>query len=67
MAVFAEWRAGALRVRGLLASARGEELLRAEQVGPGERAESLGRDVAESLLTQGGDVLLQAAQRAGGS
>jgi len=67
MAVFAEWRSGALRVRGLLASARGEELLRAEQVGPGERAESLGRDVAESLLTQGGDVLLQAAQRAGGS
>jgi hydroxymethylbilane synthase len=66
MAVFAEWRAGALRVRGLLASARGDELLRAEEVGPGERAESLGREVAESVLAQGGDALLQASA-AGGS
>ena len=67
LAVLAEWRAGALRVRGLVASPGGEQLLRAEVVGAGERAESLGREVAESLLTQGAGALLRASAPAGPS
>jgi porphobilinogen deaminase len=47
-------------VRGLVASTRGEQLLRAEATGPAERAGTLGREVAESLLAQGGEALLRA-------
>jgi hydroxymethylbilane synthase len=61
LAVFAERQpGGGLRVRGLVASARGEQLLRAEATGPAERAGTLGREVAESLLAQGGEALLRA-------
>ncbi len=60
LAVFAERRSdGTLRVRGLVASARGEQLLRAEATGPAERAGTLGREVAESLLARGGEALLR--------
>jgi len=64
LAVFAEPVApGELRVRGLLASADGAQVLRAEAQGEAKdiaAAEALGLAVAEDVLGQGGDALLAA-------
>lgn len=68
LAVYSEEQAeagtvGELRVRGLLASPDGKEILRAEERGEAptvEAAEAVGLAVAEAVLEQGGDALLAA-------
>ena len=48
---------GALRVRGLVASADGAQVWRAERSGPVEEAAALGRAVADAVVALGGDAL----------
>ncbi len=59
IAVYGELQDGALRLRGLIASVDGKELIKDEISGnPGE-PESLGRRLAEKLLQSGGGVILK--------
>ena len=58
LASFAVMSAGKLALRALVASADGRRLLRAEAAGGPERAEALGREVAEALLARGAAGLL---------
>lgn len=58
LAVHAEHTAnGEMRVRGLLASLSGQRVVRGEAYGPAARAEELGREVALSVLRDGGKEL----------
>lgn len=59
IAGFAELKAGRLYMRGLVGRPDGKEVYRAEAAGSVEQAEQIGRDVAEDLLKQGGDKILQ--------
>jgi hydroxymethylbilane synthase len=61
LAAYAEWEEGALWLRGLIASARGEALLRGERdadVDNVEGAQALGRDLADEFLARGAARLL---------
>lgn len=58
--VFAEIEGEQLRLRGLVATLEGDQLLKAEKNAPLEEAEALGRSVAEGLLAMGADAILQA-------
>jgi hydroxymethylbilane synthase len=60
---YAEWEEGALWLRGLLASANGQELLRGEldaDVDDPQSAAQLGRDLADDFLARGAARLLAA-------
>lgn len=60
MAVYAEWQdEGVLRVRGLLASSDGSQLIRSEESGPADAAAKLGTQVADTVLAQGGAAILR--------
>ena len=60
VAGFAEIRNGQLYMRGLVGSPDGSLLYRAEQSGELENAEQIGRSIADDLLSQGADTILQA-------
>jgi len=60
IAGFAEIRAGYLHMRGLVGSPDGSLLYRAEQRGELEYAEQIGMSIANDLLRQGADKILQA-------
>jgi hydroxymethylbilane synthase len=61
MAVYAEWQeSGRLRVRGLLASADGAQVIRCEATGSAEQAAELGAELADRVLAQGGAGILDA-------
>ena len=60
VAGFAEIRNGQLYMRGLVGSPDGTILYRAEQSGELENAEQIGRSIADDLLSQGADTILQA-------
>ena len=47
-------------MRGLVGSPDGQVIYRAERAGSIEQAESLGQQIAEDLLSQGADKVLQA-------
>ena len=49
-----------LYLRGLVANPDGDEVLRAELRGPADQAERIGVDVAEALLAQGAQAILDA-------
>lgn len=57
---FAEIQNGRLRMRGFVASPDGQRLLRAEAMGEIGSPETLGGDIAESLLSQGAGEILAA-------
>ena len=56
---FAELRGEELHIRGLVGSPDGQKLIRAERTGNADQAEELGRQVAEQLLANGADKILQ--------
>lgn len=60
IAGYAELDGGVLRLRGLVGSPDGRELIRGEVSGPRENARVLGIALAEELLAQGADRILQA-------
>lgn len=63
VAAYAQWEEGALWLRGLLASANGQALLRGERgaaVDDAESAMRLGRDLADDFLARGASRLLSA-------
>lgn len=60
IAGFAELQAGQLFMRGLVGSPDGALLYRSERYGALEQADELGRLIAEDLLAQGADKILQA-------
>jgi len=49
---------GQLRLRGLVASPDGRQVVRGEASGPAERAETLGAELAEQLFRRGADLIL---------
>jgi len=58
LAAYAQIEQGVMHIRALVASPDGLHVLRAEQSGPAEQAESLGEAVAKRLFEQGaGDIL----------
>lgn len=59
IAGFAELHGDRLHMRGLVGNPDGSVLYRTEQTGTAEEAESIGRSIAESLLTRGADKILQ--------
>jgi hydroxymethylbilane synthase len=59
IAAYGEVRNGALRLRGLIASVDGKDLVKGEISGNPEDAESLGRRLAEKLLSSGGEEILK--------
>jgi hydroxymethylbilane synthase len=61
MAALGEVRNGSLSLRGLVADPSGDRLLRGQTEGPTEDAEALGSRLAEQLIDQGADALLEAA------
>jgi hydroxymethylbilane synthase len=61
IAAFAETDGEKLRLRGLVAAAGEGDLLRGEVRGAATEAEALGAALAESLLEQGAEALLEAA------
>lgn len=60
IAGYAEMGARGLMMRGLVGSPDGQEMYRSEGICHPEQGEYLGRTIAEDLLTQGADRLLQA-------
>jgi len=59
---------GALRARGLIASADGQRIARAERRGEVADAAAIGLDLAEAVLADGGDTILkELRESAGGS
>ncbi len=59
IAVYGESLNGALRLRGLIASVDGKELIKDEISGDPGDSESLGRRLAEKLLRSGGEAILK--------
>lgn len=59
IAGFAELHGDQLHLRGLVGSVDGKEMLFAEARGHKDQAQSLGEQVAESLLAQGADKILE--------
>jgi len=60
IAGFAELRGDQLFMRGLVGHPDGSVLYRAERSGSHDQAENIGRQIAEELLAQGADKILQA-------
>lgn len=60
VAGFAELNATTLRMRGLVGAPDGTALYRSERQGQADNPEFLGKQVAEDLLSQGGDKILAA-------
>ncbi|HET8707887.1 MAG TPA: hydroxymethylbilane synthase, partial [Pseudomonadales bacterium] len=60
IAGFAELHNGEIHLRGLVGLPEGTQVLRAEARGPAANAEAIGQQVAEALLAQGADKILQA-------
>jgi hydroxymethylbilane synthase len=60
LAAYAVHRDGALWVRGLCGTPDGARVLRADATGAADRAAALGRDVAEALLDQGAQAIIDA-------
>jgi hydroxymethylbilane synthase len=60
IAAFAEINDSTLRLRGMVASPDGSELLYADQNGPADQASDIGTRAAQSLLDQGAGRLLRA-------
>ncbi|TRW91348.1 hydroxymethylbilane synthase [Candidatus Methylobacter oryzae] len=60
IAGFAQLQDGQLFMRGLVGSPDGNVIYRAERTGGPDEAESIGKMVAEELLAQGADKILQA-------
>ena len=60
IAGFAQLRGELLTMRGLVGNPDGSELYRAELSGSLDQAENIGRRIAEELLAQGADKILQA-------
>lgn len=60
IAGFAEIHDGQLSMRGLVGSPDGRVIYRSEGSGKLEQAESIGKTIAEDLLSQGADKILQA-------
>lgn len=58
VAGYAELKDGLITLRGLVGWPDGHEIIRAEISGPVEQAESMGRQLAEDLLAQGGRPIL---------
>jgi hydroxymethylbilane synthase len=58
LGAFAAFEAGALRLRGFVATVDGRQLLRAEAHGPANDPEALGQTVAAMLRAQGADAIL---------
>ena len=58
IAAYAEWRDGALYLRGLVAAADGSRVIRGALTGDSKRAEELGAQLANTLLQQGAADLL---------
>jgi len=65
LAAFAQIDGERVRVRAWLADPEGRRSLADESTGPADRAEALGRELAERLLAAGGDRLLEAARGTG--
>lgn len=59
IAGFAELRSGQLFMRGLVGNPDGSEIYRAERTGGLDEAEVIGKSIAEDLLAQGADKILQ--------
>jgi hydroxymethylbilane synthase len=59
IAGYAELRQGQLFMRGLVGNPDGSVLFRAESTGNPEEAEQIGRAIADDLLAQGADKILQ--------
>jgi hydroxymethylbilane synthase len=57
---------GRLHINGLVAETDGSRILRAATEGPARQAEALGRRIAEELLNQGADDILERLQQHGG-
>ena len=60
IAGFAQLKGEQLFMRGLVGNPDGSVLYRSERSGDLDQAESIGRLIAEDLLTQGADKILQA-------
>ncbi len=60
IACFAELEGDTLHLRALVGQADGQRILRSEMRGPRAEAERLGTAVADALLAQGADRILQA-------
>lgn len=60
IAGFAIFQSGQLAMRGLVGSPDGRVIYRAERAGTEQQAEAIGKMIAEDLLTQGADKILQA-------
>ena len=60
IAAFAEINGSTLRLRAMVASPDGGELLYTDQNGPADQASDIGTRAAQSLLDQGAGRLLQA-------
>lgn len=58
LAAYADLKGDQVRVRALVAEPDASVVYRAEQIGPLDQAEALGKAVGESLLAQGADVIL---------
>jgi len=65
LAAFAQIDGERVRVRAWLADPEGRRSLADESTGAADRAEALGRELAERLLAAGGDRLLEAARGTG--
>ncbi|MCL2644289.1 MAG: hydroxymethylbilane synthase, partial [Betaproteobacteria bacterium] len=60
LGAYAEIRAGRVFLRGFVAMPDGSRIVRGEREGAAPEAESLGRELANDLLTQGaGDILAE--------
>lgn len=62
VAAYAQIQHGVLTLRGVVANPSGIQILRAEQSGSPQQADSIGLRVAEELLQQGAATILQALQ-----
>lgn len=60
IAGFAELRGDQLYLRGLVGNPDGSQMIRAERTGSVEQAEEIGQAVADELLSNGADKILQA-------
>ncbi len=59
LAAYAEWREGALYLRGLVAAEDGSRVIRGALTGDSTRAEELGAQLAQKVLEQGAAELLK--------
>jgi hydroxymethylbilane synthase len=59
MAAYARVESGIINIEGLIASLDGKEVIRDKMSGPARDPEKLGRNLAETLLEQGGDKILR--------